>query len=305
MKPDKQLRKKYRTDYRDRTEFASIARLLQSIWREEKGYESGNYGNYLDLDFAKTTGANFLNQRIFEIVKTEVKNKHIDGKVIQEPRIWNNLLSSQSLAFNIFGELKLNKGLSTQVFKELYPKRKIEQIDSIEFEYSPGRKNNKYTGDSSAFDVFVEYTNGLNEKGFIGIEVKYAEDLKDEPSSHKEKYDIIAKKSDIFDLSQRDKLREKPLQQIWRDHLLALSLFVVNDDYKIGDFVYLYPFDNDSCKSAIDEYKLIFKADSDNYFQPLTLEKLVGAIKKYCSETWINDFENRYLKFDKIESASR
>jgi len=188
MNPDKELRKKYGTDYYDKTDFASNARLLQSIWRTENGFEFEKYGNFLKLDFAKETGANFLTKEIFEIVKFEVKNKHIDGKVIQEPRIWNNLLSSQPLAFNLFGELKINKELATIIFKKLYPERNLKRVTVIEFEYSPGRKNMKYTGDSSAFDVFIEYETEKNKKGFFGIEVKYAEDLNDEPSTHKNTY---------------------------------------------------------------------------------------------------------------------
>jgi len=44
----------------------------------------------------------------------------------------------------------------------------------------------------------------------------------------------------------------------------------------------------------------------ENYFKPLKIENLTEIIKKYCSENWwIIEFENRYLKFDKIEKASR
>ena len=39
MKPTKHLRVKFSTDYNERSVFASKARLLQSIWRTEKGYE--------------------------------------------------------------------------------------------------------------------------------------------------------------------------------------------------------------------------------------------------------------------------
>lgn len=108
-KPEKELRIKYHTDYSNDNVFASKARLLQSIWRTEKGYEFEKYGNYLRIDFAKNTGRNFLTDRIWELVKKEVANKSKNRKVIQEPRIWNNLLSSQPMAFNLFGELKFEK----------------------------------------------------------------------------------------------------------------------------------------------------------------------------------------------------
>ena len=40
------LRRKYETDYYDKTDFASKARLLQSIWRTENGFEFEKYGNF-------------------------------------------------------------------------------------------------------------------------------------------------------------------------------------------------------------------------------------------------------------------
>jgi len=305
MKPKKELRKQYETDYNDRTDFASKARLLQSIWRTEKGYDFDKYGNFLEFNFAKQSGANFLTKGIFDIVKQEVQNKHIDKKVIKEPRIWNNLLSSQPLAFNVFGELKLDLKLATSIFKALYPDRKIKNVIAIEFEYSPGRKNLKYTGDSSAFDVFVIYENELAENCFFGIEVKYAENLFDEPAKHKMTYEEISIQSEIFNMTMLDKLKEKPIQQIWRDHLLALSMFIKNKDYKIGDFIYLYPSDNHNCKSGIEQYFKTFINRKENYFKPLTLEKLIATIKTFSLESWAKEFEDRYLKFEKINNACR
>jgi hypothetical protein len=74
MKPNKLLRLKYHTDYADRSAFSSKARLLQSFWRTEKGLDFEKFGNFLNIDFAKRTGANYLTESIFEIVKYEVEN---------------------------------------------------------------------------------------------------------------------------------------------------------------------------------------------------------------------------------------
>lgn len=305
MRIDKELKEKYHTDYRDLNPFAERARLLQSIWRTEKGYGFEKYGNFLNLKFAKSTGANFLTENIFKIVRDEIKNKKEFGKVIKEPRIWNNLLSSQPLAFNLFGELKIDLGLAAKVFADLFPIREIKKLTNIEFEYSPGRQNLKYTGDNSAFDIFIEYENKLKERGFFGIEVKYSEDLNDKPSAHKEIYEKISAESGIFDLAQLENLKQKPIQQIWRDHLLALSLFISNNDYNIGDFIYLYPADNEKCVEGIIKYQQTFADSKRNFFRPITIEKLTETIKKYCSETWIYEFESRYLDFERIRNVSR
>ena len=299
MRPSKKIRKKYNTDYRDASVFASRARLLQSIWRKENNYEFEKYGNYLLEEFSVESGANFLTNNIFEIVKREVEDKKIAGKVIQEPRIWNNLLSSQPLAFNLFGELKLNTPLATSVFNELFPDKNIYRVTNIDFEYSPGRNVPKYTSDKSAFDVFVEYSNHNDKKSFFGIEVKYSENLDNSPASHKERYEEISEQSEVFNMSCLPKLKGKPLQQIWRDHLLALSLSQDYDD--CGEFIYLYPRDNTECSDAINDYMKTFNKASNSCFIPLTMEKVIKVIKSYCNENWVFEFENRYLDFSKVD----
>lgn len=304
MKPNKEIRKRYFTDYRDSSVFASRARLLQSIWRTENNYDFEKYGNYLPLKFSIESGANFLTRNIFEIVKSEVEAKHLKSKVIKEPRIWNNLLSSQPLAFNLFGELKLNPKLATKVFKKLFPNCDVKTINEIIFEHSPGRSDPKYTEDKSALDVFISYLSEENEERFFGIEVKYSEDLDDPPSTHKKIYEDISKKSGTFDLVCISELKKKPLQQIWRDHLLTLSMFITNQDYKQGEFIFLYPQDNKECENALNSYQETFKESVNSHFHTLTLERLVNTIKTFSDERWVLDFENRYLDFSKVDKLT-
>lgn len=97
------------------------------------------------------------------------------------------------------------------------------------------------------------------------------------------------------------RLKAKPLQQIWRDHLLALSLFITNDDYAVGDFVYLYPSGNLYCDVGVKAYKTTLNELGETYFKPLTMEKMVETIKRHFSDKWIEEFEDRYLDFGKID----
>jgi hypothetical protein len=166
IRPIKSELAQYHVDYPRDTDFSAYARLLQSKWRERQGFSHVNYGNFLETKFAKDSRANFLTKNIQNLVSDQIKKVRSEGGLIGEPRIWNNLLSSQPLCFNLFGELchDPNFALASQYFKTLFP-NKIEVVTGIKFEYSPSRKNEKYTGDSSAFDVFVEYING-GKKGF-------------------------------------------------------------------------------------------------------------------------------------------
>ena len=182
-KPSKNLLQDYHVEYEYDSVFSSRARLLQSIWRvehlqlEEMGAsEKGNYfGNYLPIEIAKQKGLNFLNETILKTVQDTIQNKEA-GSLIMEPRIWNNMLSSQPLCFNLFAELKENLTLASDLFSTLFPDR-VSEVLEIKFEYSPGKNDPKYLNDGTAFDVFCIYKTCDQKRGFIGIEVKYAENM--------------------------------------------------------------------------------------------------------------------------------
>ena len=109
--------------------------------------------------------------------------------------------------------------------------------------------------------------------------------------------------SGLFKEEQLINLKKSPIQQIWRDHLLSLSMYKVNDDYDEGLFVLLYPEANHQCVSAIEKYKGTFLIDDEviNGFYPRTLEEVVTILKNRVQKQWIHDFEDRYLDFSKID----
>lgn len=301
MRPDKKQLDKFHAYYKADTEFASIARLRQSIWRDSKGFEKpkGKLGNYLDPEYAKTTKNNFLTDRIKTLVQYEIYLSHQEGKLISEPRIWENLLSSQPLAFNLFGELHFDLKLATKFFKKMYPDR-VAEVTNILFEYSPNRGDVNYTGDNSAFDVFIEYQNKDNKKGFIGIEVKYAENMSEDNEicqkifkEHGTRYIELSQKYYLFKHDAINNLKHSPLQQVWRDHLLAIATLI---DYDQGFFVFLYPKDNSACERVVTDYKQYLIVDSPRCrIIPEYLETYVDALLKCSNADWINEFKTRYL----------
>lgn len=289
----------------DISAFQRKCRILQSMWREANGYEAGFFrgkkrGNYLLMPWAKETLNNYLSETIKEVVRREVINCPNNGKLFANPRIFNNLLSSQPLCFNLFAELQQDLPLATEVFRRLCPGR-IDVITAIEFEHSPGRGDPKYTGDSSAFDVYVEYVNRSGENGFVGIEVKYHEHLQNRPATIKPRYFKIAEGMKCFRPECLKMLQISPLEQIWRDHLLAGSLLNAGDGFKDGFFVFLSPKDNPHCREAVGKYWECLTEDQRT-FESWTLEEVVAVIKENTEERWIDEVIGRYLGFGKIES---
>ncbi|MBE9502302.1 MAG: hypothetical protein KAX23_05565 [Dehalococcoidia bacterium] len=331
-RPPRKLLEEYKVNVQSDTAFRANARLLQSIWRRKNfgdkiGADSNKkieLGNLLPEDIAVNREANFLTDRIYRIVKEAVSQKGKNNALIAEPRIWTNLLSSQPLCFNLFGELEADKDkdLATKLFKKLLPEL-VKEVEKIKFEYSPGRRDPKYLGDRTAFDIFVEFTATDGEKGFTGIEVKYAETIINKPLAKgkteeelrlkRERYQEVADKSGIFkeEKKYRTELLFSNIHQIWRDHLLAWSILQEeNDKYKHGLYMFLYPKDNIQCFRAISKYLKTFKKDDEqvNRFYPVTIESVINILKNIPKRRgdakWVEDFENRYLNFEQIKDLT-
>lgn len=308
-----EIRKKYKTEYLDKSEFAANARLLQSMWRENNQIPLlRTWGNYLSIEQAYCKQLNFISDKVRLKVKEEVDANELatgkNVKVLKTDRLYENLLASQPLAFNLFAELITpDFDIASKVFNKIFGDR-IKKIISIDFEISPGRGDIKYTGDRSAFDVFIKYE-GIKGNGFIGIEVKYAETLLDKPANYKERYKEIAISSDKFTEEGIIELCKMPMsiEQIWRDHLLALSMLApVNNDFDDGFFVYLFPKENTECVNALDKYFKLLKFNDEEKagLSIVYMQQLVDEIKSATNETkeqWILDFEDRYLRFDKLD----
>jgi len=298
-RPSKFDQIKYNVNYPPDSDFSAYARLLQSKWREKKEFPYIKLGNFLEVEFAKSSKENYLTPNIRNLVTSAIANSKISGAMIGEPRIWNNLLSSQPLCFNLFGEMHFDLQLATNFFAKIFPQR-IDLVTSVNFEYSAGRGKSEYTGDNSAFDVFVEYTKN-GKKGFIGIEVKYAESLREESakkakatfSKHKKEYTRLTTEN-IFKPNSIEVVSQAPISQIWRDHILAIAH---QKDYDEGFFVFLFPRKNIHCQKGVDQYlqHLISDSEDQNGFYPRYLDDFIYTLSKIHQADWTIELKDRYL----------
>lgn len=298
--------------------YQAYCRHLQSVWREAKGIpvrknegqsDSEVYGNYI-ID----PEANFMTDGIKALVNHELAPENKGDRLIEENRFRYNLLSSQPLCFNLFGELKLNLKKALQFFNTLYDNY-FKSIDKIEFEYNPARRDPRLTGDRSAFDVFVEYTSVFGKKGFIGIEVKYSETLNEgantvedilnkqfcnEPRTRRDRYRELSK--GLFAETSYEELEQLPAFQIWRDHLLAVSMCkTFPEKYDEGIFLFLVPFSNKNCRDGVDKYKNLLlnpEVSLDFHFCYAWLEEYIETLDKVFGEDWTKDMKIRYLGYE-------
>lgn len=285
--------------------FQRRARLLQAIWREEQGLPIGEHrglplGSRVESTMARHTLANFLTEGVREVVRHDVLGAgRTPDQLIDEDRLFGNLLSSQPLCFNLFGEAARDLDLATRMLRALTPSR-IHSVTSIAFEHSPGRGDTRFTGDRSAFDVFVEYASPAGKRGFLGIEVKYHEGLGDPAAPHRARYDEVAAAMGCF-VDNRAALRAPPLQQIWRDHLLAGALSAAGVGYDEGAFVFLAPRDNLACRRAVAKYREHLTNEAT--FEAWTLEDVIRPFEGEPDAHWCRALRERYLAFERIDDA--
>lgn len=286
--------------------FQRRARLLQALWREAEGLPSGMHrgaplGSRIMMPRAEQSLENYLTPTIRAVVRREViDRRNDDRRLFGRPRIFNDLLSSQPLCFNLFAELAEDLALATRVFERLVPDR-IGRVEAIDFEHSPGRGDPRLTGDNSAFDVFVQYMSRAGRCGFVGVEVKYHESLRDKAAKLRPRYETVAAAMGAFREDRLPSLRAKPLQQVWRDHLLAGSMLAAGDGWSEGLFVFLHPRDNANCVSVVDEYRKCLTRDDT--FTSWTLEDVVGVMREMEAGDWIDRLWRRYLAFEQVDRA--
>ena len=171
------------------------------------------------------------------------------------------------------------------------------------FEHSPGRGNPKFTGDYTAFDALIRYSDVHGRTGFIAFELKYSESMREPVPEPKPRYDELSDASGLFVDPVAASLRSNPLQQLWREHLLAQSM-IGNGLYDEGYLVTIAPALNYHVQDAADAYHEHLRQPEDGKvrFVNLTLEDVIETIRlsdqahaealhrRYC-DFWLVDGE--------------
>lgn len=94
-------------------------------------------------------------------------------------------------------------------------------------------------------------------------------------------------------------LRQAPLQQFWRDHLLAGSM--IQDDllgYDEGAFIVLFPAVNSDCQIGVKQYRDCL-CDATT-FDSWTLKEFAAVLSL---KSWIESFRQRDLDFRQLDDC--
>ena len=244
-------------EYKGDSKFVAECRKLQSIYRYEIGeairpYHGRDglvhyYGNYISNGENPKDGCwkNFFIKYAFDYAteRTNPKNKK-PYETIEKDRLFNNLLSSQPMAFNLFCPLRQMREespeVATQVIKAALPYYPIHRVTDVDLEFIP-EKYTELTGDKSAMDAIIEFVDTDGRDGFIAIETKYSENLgtnvaydRDENGNKIPRVKTIeaVKKLRCFkpDIEKQIVEGKKGLTQIYRNFLLS-EMYGLDEEY--------------------------------------------------------------------------
>ncbi|HEV2558380.1 MAG TPA: hypothetical protein VGU45_07125 [Microvirga sp.] len=289
--------------------FKAAARLLQSLWRADRGLPAGAFltpeghrrrlGSRLTFVSARA-GANFLTPAIAHTVWRELAYREI-GALYDTDRLRLNLLSSQPLLFNLFAPLKADLALATRVVAELLPGF-MDEVTDVLFEHAPARGHPAFTGDHTAFDLLIRGRTPTGQRAFIALELKYAEGMTEAARPLHPRYDELAPISGLFNDPADPALRANPLQQLFRQHCLAQCM-VLRDVAEVGTYGFVAPRLNHLAQGAATAYAT--RLDEHNParvpFVALTLERLIEAIAAAGEPSHAAALHRRYTDFHQVD----
>lgn len=299
------------------TRFRSAARLLQCLWLKDQDITTASsarrgdtntgsaFGSILDVKAARA-GRNFLNPAIHRLALQELLLRE-DDAAIDEERLFGNALSSMPLVFNLFGSLALDHELATAVFRRLLPNF-VHSVERIIFEHSPGRREDRFLADRTAFDLAVRVITPDGKQATLFIETKYSESMEGPAARMRDRYNEASKQTRLYRDANSTSLRSTALEQLWREHMLA-QLAVDTGVTPRAIFMAIGPHLNRRVQAAFRLYEAeLIDADRREpdrvAFAPLTLETVIEAIAAAGASDSAQALWRRYCDFDQVYRLS-
>ena len=293
------------------TEFTRTCRELQGRYRERMG-ESMGKGPFLNspndqinmLVNGEKTGKNFVNEFTFNYAKYRV-NHMKTHETINAYRLFNNMLSSQPMAFNLFCPFiqMLEDGKEeavTRIFQAIFPDKFIGEVTKVGLEYLHTKVEN-YLNDSTAMDAIVRYKDTDGKPAFIAIETKYTDVLGENTGKEKaqEKYHEWIKRIKMFKPETEKELLsgKKKITQIYRNFLLS-ECYGIKEPANRCYSVVLAPAQHPTTEKEVASLRDELKPEYQYKITALSLEDFVDRTLQVCPEedkTPFLYFKDRYI----------
>ncbi|MFI5623589.1 PGN_0703 family putative restriction endonuclease [Nocardioides sp. NPDC051685] len=147
----------------------------------------------------------------------------------------------------------------------------------------------------SAFDTFVTYTRNDGERGFLGIECKYAENLsKAQPRPARNVYRLETANGPWHEGAET-RLNQPRLRQFWYNQLLTQRVARA-DHFAEGIGVVVACHDDLTAREVVESIQA--ELDDPTTLRFSSINDVVDAVTG--NESWRQAFTERYLTYDKI-----
>jgi hypothetical protein len=154
------------------------------MWRMANGYPIGTHrvrpgtpprlvGSHLDLGFARESGATLLTTSALTAARnrTSFVEPH---QIFDHKSFWADLLSSEAMAANLFGDLAADVDRADGAVHTWWPATP-GRVTEVCFAHSPGRLDPSYTNSRRYFDAMFVLALPDGSNGALAIDVKYRE----------------------------------------------------------------------------------------------------------------------------------
>jgi hypothetical protein len=187
-------------------------------------------------------------------------------------------LSSEALAFNLFGDLPTDLERANRAVHSWWPDAP-GTLSDVRFAHSPGRLDPAWLNSLRAFDAAFVLDRGDGTQGIVAVDVKYHERAKAETPKPENlrRYLEVAERSGVFAAGAIEMVKGRSeLAVMWLEHLLLHSMLQhPSGAWTWGRYVVVYPAANPDVAGMVARYRDLL-ADQAT-FSSITLEELLAA----------------------------
>jgi hypothetical protein len=294
--------------------FTRKARLFQSFYRllelgEVCGYgprknSPDRYGNILCN--GEETGSNFIQRSTFGYAWKRLYEKRPE-ETIDGYRLFNNMLSSMPLCFNLFHPLmrllEKDEAVATDLVRMLFPDLPVMKVLKIDLEFVP-LPIQDYLGDKTAMDAVIIFEDNKGSSYLLAIEVKYTDELGKNSPSNSSKHIDWATTLGMFN-EEGLKAVNTNCCQVYRNFLLAEKY---RDSHGLNDSfsIILSPAGNVSTEKEVASLKAHLLPGYHYKVQNYNMEDFINVLINagYPEvQAYAEKFYLRYLDFDRMPKS--
>lgn len=272
------------------TSFRQRTRLHHARWREAHGHPIGSQpirprpgsdarpvGSRIPLAYGHETGATFVSAAAHDAARRRMDLTEREQSIDRQ-RLWADLLASEALTFNLFGDLAADLRRADRAI-HAFAADAPGRVSEVRFLHSPGRLDPEWLNSLRQFDAAFVLDRGDGTRGIVAVDVTYHErhSLETPKPQNLGRYREVHERAGIFRPGALDRVKGRSdLWSPWLEHLLLLSMLQhASGEWTWGRYVIVHAEGNVDMADRSERYRGLLADDAT--FAALTLETIVDS----------------------------